>query len=163
MSGKSTLGRLLMQPYLNAKLPVAVYSPVEPPTKWDERAAVFDNFFGFLNHVRTKMPEGGLLVIDEADTVLAQGDRENWWVGTRSRHFGFRVIILTQRPTLVAPTVRGQCGDCFLFNIGAKDSRAMADDYNAPGLLDGPKMKKGHFLHAHWSGENNVVDRGRVF
>ena len=162
MSGKSTLARLMMKPYLNQKIGVAVYSPVEPAAAWDERAHVFPDFYEYLTFVR-KMKNGGLLLVDEADTVLSQGDRSNWWIGTRSRHFGFRALILTQRPTLVAPTVRGQCGECYAFNLANEDAKQLVRDYNAPGLIDAPKLKQGQFLRAHWQDGQKIVTPGRVF
>jgi len=164
MSGKSTLARLKIPPYLRAGVPVAVYSPVEPANVWPEGCNVFIHWHDFLKFVLSPaMSNGGLLVVDEADTVLAQGDRRNWWVGTRSRHYGFKSLIITQRPTLVAPTVRGQCAECYAFNLSAEDAKQLARDYNAPGLLDAPKMKQGGFLRAYWKDGEKVVDRGRAW
>ena len=163
MMGKSTLGRKMMLPYLSQKIPVAVYSPVEPANRWDERAFVFADFYDFLVFVRKHMKGGGLLVIDEADTVLSQGDRANWWIATRSRHFGFRALILTQRPALVAPTVRGQCGECYAFNVADEDAKLLARDYSSPGLKEAPKLLQGQYIMAYLKDGRKVTEVYRVF
>ena len=139
---------------------------------WGEAAHVYDDALAFMrachdiarSWVDDKRNWPVLVVVDEADLVLSQSDRHHWWIVKRGRHYAMKVIVITQRPALVAPTVRGQtASDAYVFNVSKSDAKLLADDCAASGLMAAPTLKQGEFLHAYWRDRKKIVDRGRVF
>ena len=108
-------------------------------------------------------PNGILAIIDEADTMLSQSHRGNWWLFTRGRHFGIECIAITQRPKLIAPTIRSNTDEVFVFNTSKSDASDLADDRAAPELIDAPKLAQGEFFRAYWKNKNKIVDKLKIF
>ena len=63
------------------------------------------------------------LFIDEAQDIFAQTKRENFWLMTRGRHQGLRLHIASQRPKLIAPSVRGQVAVIICYRLAHDDLR----------------------------------------
>lgn len=94
---------------------------------------------------------GGLVFVDEADIFLSQSARHNWWLVTRGRHFGFKVYVISQRPALVAPTVRTQCESVYMYRLSENDAKMIADECADKKVGETvPKLKQGTMAYAHW-------------
>ncbi len=162
LSGKSTLAKLMVSDAKKRGIASVIYDPTL--SEWDSEHITDGEheFFYMLNDAHKKgFPV--FVVIDEADTILSMSHRHNWWLFMRGRHFGFEVCAITQRPKLVAPTIRGNAGEFYVFAVAKSDAQELADDINADGLIIAPTLRQGEFLRAYWKDGKKVVDRHRIF
>jgi len=83
--------------------------------------------------------------IDEAGDVFTAQKRENLWLLTRGRHFGFSVYMIAQRPKMILPSARSMAGVCYLFRLASDDMRDIGRDFGFSGL-DKIILDKGDFL-----------------
>jgi len=81
--------------------------------------------------------------IDEAGTVgkFSEHIKE---AATKGRHWGHSFFFLSQRATQIEPLVRDQCGALFLFRSGMQSRKMLAEEFNAPQLLDDIQMLEFH-------------------
>lgn len=96
--------------------------------------------------------------VDEADIFLSMRNPENHWLLLRGRHFGVSVVVITQRPAMVAPSVRGMCATLHSFSVSEADAKMLANDYACPALakvLVG--QKQGHWHHVRWEGGEKKI------
>ena len=163
LSGKSTLARALVAAARNDNIVPIIYDPTESKL-WSSDYVTSDSaeFFYMLKQAHEQNFKI-FAVVDEADTLLSVSEKENHWLASRGRHFGLELCVITQRPQMIAPTVRGQTGEQFLFNIGVNDAKFLANDHGAQGFEDAPELVKGEFLHCRWEGNEKRVDKFKIF
>lgn len=121
---------------------VIVFDPVGTSTAgggWGDGAFVFDDEEEFLELMHDERVQRAHVFVDEADIIFNHARKENFWMVTRGRHFGLSVNLLTQRPMLVHPTVRGQCPRLYMFRLGKSDRSELGqerafDDFGAIDL-----------------------------
>lgn len=89
---------------------------------------------------------GCALFADEAGDSISRYDAESNWCTTQSRHFGHRFHLITQRAQMVSTTVRSQCSICVCFNVGPKDAKIYAEEFNNPLLLQAPELAQGEYI-----------------
>ena len=163
LSGKSTLARAIVADASARHIVPVIYDPtLSPDWKSD---FVTDDYAEFVSNL-SECARAGLpifAVVDEADTVLSQGDRDNWWLFTRGRHFGIEACAITQRPQLVAPTVRGQCADVFVFHLGKNDASFLSEDVAAPDIQGAPTLRQGEFYRVGWRDGRRITDKLKIF
>lgn len=134
MSGKTTMARELSRAYLRARQNVIVRDPMGTETAggdWGDGAIIFgptqdEEFWSYLRHPDVKNTH---VIIDEAADFFAVNQPENQWLLRGGRHFGFQVTLLAQRPKMLAPNVRAQCGMGYLFRLGKEDMREILADF----------------------------------
>lgn len=158
-SGKSTLAKKYAQVALNKGKAVIVYDPLG--YDWGDGALVFSDAGDFFRGLST-LNDGALVIMDEGDTLQGMNNRQNWWLMLRGRHYGFKCILITQRPALVSPTVRGMCTTCAVFLTSKKDAKLLGEDY-AVNLDLAPELKQGQYLDVSWKDGKRVVDKRKVF
>lgn len=132
MTGKTTLARVFARQYVKHRIPVVVYDPVGTATRggdWGEGAIVFNNPGEFLKYVHSDKMGACQLFIDEADEIFSLRQPENFWLLKKGRHFGIACNVITQRPKMVAPTVRNQCGEAFIFRLASDDMKMVCADF----------------------------------
>lgn len=134
-SGKTTLAHQIANYYANLKnderREIIVYDPMMTPTtagSWPESAVLFTKKIEFLNYIK-KIGGRYVIFIDESDNIFSHEQRENNWILTKGRHFGFEVFLITQRPKMIAPSVRAQCSTAYVFRLGRNDLRMVGDDF----------------------------------
>lgn len=166
-SGKTTLAKKFALAAQKRGIPCIIYDPLL--SDWGQGARVFDVFAEFEQAIE-ELPEpefvGQLIAyafIDEADTVLSQSDRENWWIMTRGRHYGLRVFPITQRPKLISPTARGQCATLYCFRVSADDAKALAADFSDEGIKAAAGLAQGAFLWSRWETGTRKISQHDVF
>lgn len=161
--GKSTLARALA----NAALLDGIIPVVYDPTLNEDWCTEFvtcdmEEFYDLIEEVyESGRPIFG--IIDEADTVLGVGDKENHWVATRGRHFNMEMCFITQRPQMIAPTVRNQTKEQYVFELAHNDAKFIADAHNAPDLIAAPTLMQGEFLYCRMQDKKKKVDKLRIF
>ena len=102
------------------------HSLADAPDGASRETMAFADAPGFLECVADERDAD--IFIDEAQDILSVAGRANHWLMTRGRHQGFRLIIATQRPKLIAPSVRGQVAIMYLFRLAHSDMRdSLAD------------------------------------
>lgn len=106
-------------------------------------------------------PGKRVLIIDEAHTFFSrlEGTEYNW-LATRGRHFGISVIAITQKATLINPTLRGQCATVFLFQCSLTDAKFIADEYGNSDFKKCSDLPRGQYLEISASGD---VKKGVIF
>ena len=83
--------------------------------------------------------------VDEAGEVFNLSKRENFWLLTRGRHFGFNVYPICQRPKMIAPTIRNQCSRAYVFRLAQEDMEEIGRDFGFSELKK-ISLDKGDFL-----------------
>jgi len=163
LSGKTALARILVAEAQRQGVDAIIHDPML--SFWGDKAAVYETAFEFMRAIceATKIRKPYIVVVDEADIVLSMGHQRYHWLLTRGRHYGFKVIVLTQRPALVAPTVRGQCTDVAVFKVSKKDAKLLADDYACEAINDAVDLRQGEFLQVGWVDGQIVAKKMCVF
>lgn len=162
-SGKSTLAKAMARNLEKRGVTVTVYDPIN--SEWSPEAFVTYDQKEFFEEVKQSHASGEKQVafMDEADTLLSVADKQNHWILTRGRHYAIMPVPITQRPALVAPTVRGQCNELYCFAVSKPDAKLLAEDFAHDGLLAAPSLNQGEYLHCHWVNKQKVVDKGKIF
>lgn len=95
--------------------------------------------------------------VDEAGDFFSLSDRDNYWVARRGRHEGWRLRLIAQSLKSLAPTVRNQLTDYFVFvnTFEATEQLSKLLDFDAEKVLD---FQQGDFLHIY----QDVVTKKRV-
>jgi len=135
VSGKTSLAKAISMA-LPDDARVIVYDPV---SREDELQAwnaskCFSNFDEFMVCVNDERNHNAHLFIDEAGEHFGVGDKQNHWLFTRGRHYGYSVNIIAQRPKMLAPTVRTQCRRGYLFRMSPSDMDEIGQDFGHGGL-----------------------------
>ena len=149
LSGKSLLSKRLANGFMRQGIGVLVYDPIGD-AEWDCSFKT-DNFLEFLEVYWTS--ERCMAFIDEAGDVCGRFDGEAVKTATKGRHKGHINYYISQRATLLSPTIRDQCSQLFLFNSGLKDCQTHAQEWNTPELLNGTSLKKGEIYHCQRMGD----------
>ena len=148
MSGKTTLAHKFAHELASQGQAIIVFDPVMTPTAagtWPESALLFDDETEFFNYLVKEEVNKAHVFIDESGDVFNLTKPWNFWLLTRGRHFGFSVFLIAQRPKMLAPTVRNQCGRAYVFRLARDDLKEIAADF---GFSDLQKINldKGDFL-----------------
>lgn len=162
-TGKSTLARAMEADAVKRGIVPVIYDPTLNPA-WISELVTCDefDFFDMLREQHEKK-KSILAIVDEADTIMSMSHRHNWWLFMRGRHFGIEAIAITQRPTNIAPSVRGNTSELFAFRIPKSDAQELANDFAAEGIAKAAELVQGEFLRAYWKDRKKVVDRLRIF
>lgn len=140
-SGKSNLARKLV--YASG-LPYFVRDPIL--SEWQGAKLVTPSMDEFLTRVEPgNYPR--IAVVDEAGEVLKVGDYAYHRVFTRWRHNAILPIAIAQRYKMIAPNVRTNATDIYLFESARVDCEEMAIDFNCPELIEAANFSGGDFFH----------------
>lgn len=163
MSGKTTLARVISRAVSAKGQKVVVYDPMGTDTAgggWGEGAVIFDEIEPFLQYLESDECGAAHVFVDEADLVFSLDQKENHWLLRRGRHYGLTIYCITQRPVLVAPSVRSMCARAYVFRLVQDDIKRVAADY---GFDDAHKINldTGDFLC--FTAGTAEMKRGNVF
>lgn len=166
LSGKTTLAHWIARSLAAEKNPprIIVYDPVHTKTAagtWPEDVDFFDNRVKFLNWIEhlEKSERGYAIFIDESDLIFSHEQRENFWMLTKGRHRGFNIFLICQRPKMVSPSVRSQCGEAYVFRLSRDDLKSVGNDYAQE--ISHIDLDRGDFLCLH-SGTSRL-ERDNIF
>lgn len=135
-SGKTTLAHALAEHEARQKNPrqMIVYDPVGTETAagtWPECSPAVDIYTErdeFLKELPKYEGRPCLIFVDEADDVFRHSEPENTAIIRRGRHHGWQIVLITQRPKLLSPSARSQCGRIAMFRMARDDAKAVAND-----------------------------------
>lgn len=141
-SGKTTLANRLIK---DSPIPVFIRDPVG--ANWEKCNARFDssNELRLLLDKQNKQP--CIVVVDEAAEFFRVGQADNHWIFTRGRHDAMLPIAIAQRIKMMAPNIRDQATDLYVFESSIEASEIMAEDYNCPELSNACELSQGEFFH----------------
>lgn len=128
---------------------VIVRDPVAGTTTagggWPDSALVFTDDYDWLEYMHDPKNGGAVVIVDEAGDLFGVSDRDLHWMFTKGRHYGYAMMPICQRPKMVAPNVRGQCGKTYMFRLAQEDAREIGMDM---GFSDMHKIEldRGDFL-----------------
>jgi DNA helicase HerA-like ATPase len=140
-SGKTTLAHSMAKEFARKGQAVIVFDPLGTPTaanSWPESAIVFNDKAPFLAYMAREDVSHAHVFIDEAYEIFRHGDPDNYWLLTRGRHYGFQCFLISQRPTMLPPSVRTQCGVAFMFRLAKHDAKEICADFghDYPAILE---------------------------
>lgn len=145
-SGKTTLAKRLASALHARGEHILILDPLNDP-EWPSGDRTF----------RTHDPEVFLAVlwksrqchafIDEAGDMVGRFDETMRKTATSGRHWGHSCYYISQRGAMVDTTVRAQCRHLFLFASSAKDCKVLAEEYNAPELIQVVDFPAGRYFH----------------
>lgn len=152
-SGKTTLARHHARLLDRAGHELAVYDPVGTATAggdWPERAQRFDSphaLLAWLEKHRADPEHPVYVFVDESADVFGHSQRDAHWVPRRIRHQWIYLRLLSQRPKMLPPDVRSQCGHAYVFRLASEDMRMVLSDFGHD-LKDvpGETLDTGDFL-----------------
>jgi DNA helicase HerA-like ATPase len=162
-SGKTTLAHSMAQMLAGNGERIIVYDPVGTQTvkgNWPVSAVTFSDEHEFFEYLSRDDVNNAYIFIDEAGDIFTPQKRENLWLLTRGRHFGFSVFMIAQRPKMILPSARSMAGACYMFRLSADDQRDIGRDFGHNGL-DKINLDRGDFLMVI-SG-SSTFERGNVF
>lgn len=136
-SGKTTIARAIARKLSADGHVIVVFDPVGTSTAggdWPENAIVFDDPEEFMMFLEDDNCPPAHVFVDEAAEIFGHTMRENSWLATRGRHFGIYLHIITQRPKMILPNVRGQIGRAYVFRLSNEDMREIGADFGHSGL-----------------------------
>ena len=165
-SGKSVLMMDYAAALINDGILPVVHSPMALSQDWPDGSEVYMEEEEYILRVeqlaelsrRAGKPVPVALFIDEADEVLSINQKYNHWILTRGRHYFPVIVVITQRPKMVAPNVRGQCKDLYLFQISSDDAKELSKDF-ACDLGEAPHLLQGEYLWVRWKDRKKEVER----
>lgn len=145
-TGKTTLAREHSRILKSHSQDVIVYDPVATKTAGGGWAAdiITDDFDALLNYLENRN-KAAHVFIDEAGEHFGVGDRHSHWLLTRGRHKGLFINLIAQRPKMLAPTVRTQCGRAYAFRMSPDDLTEIGQDFGH-GQLGKTLLEKGDYL-----------------
>jgi hypothetical protein len=156
-SGKSSLCRKLVS---EAGIPYYVRDPIM--SHWEGAALVTPDMPEFIEAVEN-LDFPRIAVIDEAGDVLKVGDYENHKCFTRWRHNAILPIAIAQRYKMIAPNVRVNFTDVYLFETALPDCEQLAIDFNCSELLDAANFEAGEFFHYRRVNNKKVLTKHRLW
>lgn len=146
-TGKTTLARSHSRILKSHGQFVIVYDPVNTTTTHGGGWAadiITDDFDALLHYLETRRGAAHVF-IDEAGEHFGVGDRDSHWLLTRGRHKGLFINLIAQRPKMLAPTVRTQCGRAYAFRMSPDDLTEIGQDFGH-GQLGKTLLEKGDYL-----------------
>jgi len=147
-SGKTTLAHSLAHRLAAEGQNVIVYDPVGTRTgagTWPRTAIVFDHETEFFDYLAKPDVYNAHVFIDESADLFNASKRENLWLLTRGRHFGFSVVLIAQRPKMLLPAARTQCSVAYVFRLAVDDMKEIGADFGHSSIAK-INLDKGDFL-----------------
>ncbi|MBL4572923.1 MAG: ATP-binding protein [Gammaproteobacteria bacterium] len=155
-TGKSSLAKEMARVYQSMGIKVLVHDPVFDST-WPADFKT-DNFELFLEVYWES--EGCMCFFDEAYKSCFHKNDAAIATATMGRHRGHINHYIAHRPTMIDVTIREQCTKMFLFRIGKKDAKLVAEDWSEDVLLRCNEFKQGQYFEVEKMGE---VHERRLF
>lgn len=160
-SGKSTLARqLLKEAGAGVSIPYYVFDPIM--SQWEGAEKITDDMDDYILSVEND-PRPKIAVIDEAGDVLTVGNRHYHKVFTRWRHDAILPIAIAQRYKMIAPNVRVNATDLYLFETALPDCEALVTDFNCAELINASKFEAGEFFHLRRENNKKVLTRYKLW
>ena len=142
-TGKTTLAFRLSAAYSNSGHNVIVLDP-DCRSNWTA-SKVTANPEEFLQIA--KINTSCALFIDEGGLTMGRYCGPMEWLATNSRKFGHKAHFITQRASQLAPLVRAQCSELYLFKQSTADSKILSAEFVCEELKYACLLKKGQYLY----------------
>ena len=157
-SGKTTLANRLIK---DAPVPVFIRDPIGAAwAKCDGRFETSDELRVLLEPLKRSPC---IVVVDEAADFFSMSQKENHWIFTRGRHEAILPIAIGQRLKMMAPNVREQASDLYVFESSFEAASILAEAYNMPDLENAPDLTQGEFLHVRRVNGKRILTSHKVF
>lgn len=144
-SGKTTLAKRLIPEYRKAGTPAIILDPMRDP-HWGITEQDFQTHEPEIFLTKMYQSRRCALFVDEGGESIGRYSREMGVVTTRSRHFGHKTHIITQRPSQIDRTVRDQCTELYLFRVGFQDAKTLAEEFGYQEIRDANNFEQGQFF-----------------
>lgn len=144
LSGKTTLARSLCSYAKKQGVGVIVLDPIRDPA-W-QADFITDNEYEFLRVFWAS--RSCLALMDEGGESVGRYNLAMQKTATRGRHAGHTCVYVAQKATQLAPIVRDQCTNLFLFTSSARDGKVLAEEWNKPELALCHTYEQYEYAHA---------------
>ena len=148
-SGKTTIAKRLVDNYKKRGTSSIVLDPLCDPN-WHADYVTADRA-QFLE--TSQLSKSCALFVDESGEMIGQYEKEMFWLATRSRHYGHKAHFISQRPSMINPTIRAQCSHLFCFAISKDDSKILANEWNRSELQSANSLQQFEFFYCGRFGE----------
>lgn len=149
-TGKTSLIKYEIIPkFKKSGIKSAVLDPIgDPAFKADYQTKSPDEFlkFAFANR-------NYILIVDESGQAIGRYNKPMEALATTVRHKGNFSFFAVHSATTLAPVIRSQCANVFLFACSRPNFKVIADEWCQPTLMDLPKLGKGEFWYVPKFGE----------
>jgi len=158
-SGKSALADSFIK---KSPFPVYIRDPVG--AHWSKCNGRFNTSAGLrLLMDKQKVKTPCVALIDEGADFFTTGQKENHWIMTRGRHGAILPIVICHYVKAMAPIVRDQASDLFVFESSKDAGEILADSYNMPALKDAHKLHQGEFYHVRRVDKVRIITKHKLF
>jgi hypothetical protein len=99
------------------------------------------------------------LFIDESGSSVGKYNPDMDWCTTQARHWGHKTYLICQRAQQVGVTLRNQCSQMFVFNVGMKDAKLIAEEWSRPEIEGAADLPQFHFF---WLRRFQPVQRMKI-
>ena len=141
-SGKTTLCNRLIS---KIAVPVFIHDPIG--ADWTRASGRFETSDELKQLIAPLEKQPCVVVVDEAGEFFHVGLKHNHWIFTRGRHYAILPIAIGQRLKMMAPNVRDQASDLYVFETGVEDCKTLAAGYNCDDLLSAHELSQGEYFH----------------
>lgn len=144
-SGKTLCAQKLCRWYHGAGIKTTILDPMcDPAWAADYITADPDEYFALI--MDPDRCQGSANFVDEGGLALDRYQPQQQFLTCQARHHGMVSHIIAQRATQVSKTTRAQCSTIFAFNVNPGDAKELAQDFNAPILLEAPHLPQGQCI-----------------
>lgn len=158
-SGKSALAKRLIT---GSPIPVFIRDPVGA-TDWPRCDGNFEDSDELRSHLAQMNNKPCIAVIDEGADFFTVGQKENHWIFTRGRHHAMLPIVICHYVKAMAPIVRDQSTDLYVFESSILTSQILADSYNMPRLENAHTLNQGEFYHVRREGGKRIITEHKLW
>ncbi len=158
-TGKTTLAKIIAEQSDKSGRGPLVLDPLM--SDWGKGAIVSHSSDELLESA--KKTTNRVIVVDEALLALDKFDTGLNWLATTSRHLGHSAIFIGHRYKDVAPGLRSQVSQFFIFRSERDDAKELDNKFDAPILLTATRQPKWHFMRIVLdNGGETTIQRGIV-
>lgn len=158
-SGKSSLAKTLIK---DAGVPVFVRDPIGA-TDWPGLTARFESSDELRELLLPLKKSPCIAIIDEATDYFTTGQKENHWIFTRGRHDAMLPMAICHYVKAMAPIVRDQATDLYVFESSITTSQILSESYNMPELEDAHTLDQGEFFHVRREDGHRICTRHKLW
>jgi hypothetical protein len=159
LSGKTTLARHHSRELVKAGYDVAVYDPVGsetagggwfPVKRYSEREPLLftdeNKFLVWLVKTDAEPDHPIFVFVDESADIFGHENRDAHWLPRRVRHQNIYLRMISQRPKMLPPNVRTQCGVTYMFRLASDDAKLVCADAGHSSNVANKQLDTGDFV-----------------
>lgn len=133
-------------------------------TRWPEEAMRTTDPGTLESLARDEEYLNAWIFIDEGHDSIGttRWNTELHWLFRYGRHFGHRVVVITQHPSDLPPIVRGQCRQLVSFNLDGVSAQQLGRQFGCPKYMMETAPTLGQFEYIYLKRGNPLPHKGII-